>query len=380
MDGMAENPVRTELSQEELRALYQMAQSAGFDDQNQQPMGTAFDADSDQGEAVDEYGLPFDPEDYYNAAPATFEEEANALWIVTMSLHYAATRFNRHSPNYFTCITELEKNIKQLGSYCITKEVLEKSGVEFTHLDGLSINELYCMASLHFRKCEMAFDDQQNSDIGLDMNVVRWIFRWASLLDRLRATEEKIEKIQNGEIKAESLLKQGQTYSDGPKMRRDSSSRALGPVGKARSLSVMKSFANEVKKESIEQAKLSERRTREQERARRRLEKRGFYSRQREDDFDLDDDFRGMGAFGPPRPFQPEKIPEVGMTGTQLGKYLIDEAIARGDFAEADRIRQESTEQHIERWFRLREPGGQVSGVRDQRAGPSDETRKKRKK
>ena len=202
--GMAENQVTSELSAEEMQKLYDMVQRPEAQEQLSPVNAEA----SEQDTAVDNYGLPFDPEDYYNAAPVQFEEQANALWIVTMSMHYAATRFNRHSPNYYTCITELEKNIKQLGSYCITKEVLEKSGVEFTYLDGLSIKELYCMASLHFRKCEMAFDDQQNSDMGLDMNVVRWIFRWASLLDRLRATEEKIQKIQNGEIKAESLLKQ----------------------------------------------------------------------------------------------------------------------------------------------------------------------------
>ena len=316
---------------------------------------------------MDEYGLPFDPEDYYNAAPATFEEEANALWIVTMSLHYAATRFNRHSPNYFTCITELEKNIKQLGSYCITKEVLEKSGVEFTHLDGLSINELYCMASLHFRKCVMAFDDQQNSDMGLDMNVVRWIFRWGSLLDRLRATGEKIEKIQNGELKAESLLKQGQTYSDGPRMRRDSSSRALGPVGKARSLSIMKSLANEIKQESAEQAKQAEWQAREQERARRRLEKRGYFPHREEP----------VREAEPIRePDEPEPKPGM-ITEAEARRRLIEKALAEGDQETVLAIQREDSHVFHERWERYVEEYRREHAKDSGRAGPTNETRKK---
>ena len=233
--------------------------------------------------------------------------------------------------------------------------------MEFTDLDGLSINELYCMASLHFRKCTAAFNDEQGSDMGLDMNVIRWIFRWASLLDRLRATEEKILKIQNGEIKAESLLKQGQAYSDGPKMRRDSSHRTLGPVGKARSLSVMKSFANEVRRESIEQAKLAERRAREQERAKRRLAGKGYIS--------------PGHVIQPGRVIPPHKLPEVNMHPDELKRFLMDEAKARGDFEEAEQIAQEKTIQHIGRWKLLQ--SGQGSVVGGQRAGPSDETGKK---
>ena len=109
---MADDQLKSELSAEELQRLYAMVQTA--DEPNLLMNPKAAEA-SEQSEAVDEFGLPFDPEDYYNAAPVQFEEEVNALWIVTTSIHYAATRYNRHSPNYFTCISELEKNIKQLG-------------------------------------------------------------------------------------------------------------------------------------------------------------------------------------------------------------------------------------------------------------------------
>ena len=112
------------------------------------------------------------------------------------STHYAAVRYNRLSPLYFTLMGYLEKDIKQLGSYCITKAVLEKGGEQFTGLDGIEMKELFSMVSVHFRKCCMAYNDLQKAGQGMDMNLVSWIFRWAVLADRLRITQEKIDKIK----------------------------------------------------------------------------------------------------------------------------------------------------------------------------------------
>ena len=87
----------------------------------------------------DEYGFPFEEEGIYNSAPLEFEEVTRALWVVITSTHYAAVRYNRLSPHYFTLMGYLEKDIKQLGSYCITKAVLEQAGEKFENLVGIEL-------------------------------------------------------------------------------------------------------------------------------------------------------------------------------------------------------------------------------------------------
>ena len=143
MEGTA---LKTELTDRELQQLIERAQSL---EQKSAADGSQSDAGPDdlprfdQKDITDEYGLPFDPEGCYNSAPLEFEETAGFLWYFLNTLHYAATRYSRHSPAYFSLLRELEKNIKQMGSYCITRAVMEKNGTEFSNLGDMSIHELY---------------------------------------------------------------------------------------------------------------------------------------------------------------------------------------------------------------------------------------------
>ena len=221
----------------------------------------------------DEFGFPFEPEGMYNNAPLEFEETAKALWVVLCNLNYAAARYNRLSPYFPMLMYRLEKIIRQMGSYCITKTVLEQSGEQFPELEQINILELYKMVSVMFRKCCGAYNDLQSNDNAQDMNMVGWLFRWAALAERLKATQERIGKIENGEIKIEQLLKRETAYRDEPKRQRDSSHRRVGPRVRASSLPVLKSFAREVKAHKRAVEKHEQAVQREAEREKRRLER-----------------------------------------------------------------------------------------------------------
>ena len=266
----------TDVSDEEMMKMYEEAQKSMWRYEELNDAAPDFGDASEDETPVDEYGMPFEPESFYENTPLQFEEEAGWLWTITSNMHYAATRYNRHSPNYYMLCAELEKNIKQLGSYCITETVLEKEGIELQHLDNLSIEELYCMVSLHFRKCCAAYMDIQAAGGGQDMNVIRWVFRWANLADRLRSTREKIQKIQDGEIKVESILRPAEAFQGEKAKCEDTTERRMSPMRKARALPVNKSCAKQIEKMKREEEKAAERLEREQERAAKRLEKGCF--------------------------------------------------------------------------------------------------------
>ena len=381
MEGTA---LKTELTDQELQQLIEYAQSAGKTAANNDPQSNAGPEDLprfDQKEIADEYGLPFDPEGYYNSAPLEFEETAGSLWYFLNTLHYAATRYNRHSPAYFSLLKELEKNIKQMGSYCINRAVLEKSGTEFSNLGDMSVHELYCMVSLHFRKCRLAAREIEENEKSIDMSLVSWMFRLAALAERLKATEDKIQKIKDGRIDSEKLLEQSQIYKGEPHLRRDISNQKVssGLRGPS-SLPVMKSHAKEVKRQKQKLEKQEKAKQREMERAAKRVEKSGFF---------------GSAPFEP-KPFRPmplPKIPGIGLNEDELKKLLMDEAKSRGDMTEAGIIAAESVQENIRRFYRIKERGsrsreqgtkagdqgacGKGSMVRGPGTSPSDETRKK---
>lgn len=325
------------------------------------------------GVLTDEYGLPFEPEEYYNSAPLQFEEMAQSLWILTNNIHYAATRYNRHSPTYMTLQINLEKNIRQLGSVCITKALLEKSGENFLKLDRISLHELYCMVSLHFRKCFSAYQDLQNNEQALDLNLINRIFSWAALAERLKATEDKIQKIKDGKIKIETMLDRAQVYNKEPDMRKDQSGSIVNPKLRTSALPIMKSFAKKIKEQKSAEEKQEKSQQREAERASKRLEKSGILNSE-------------TYNFPPYQAKPLPKIPGLGLTEKELKQFLMDEAKSRGNLTEAGIIAAESFEQHLERFKKMKREGklSQQYALPDdcknncqQRYGPSNETRKK---
>ncbi|MBQ6518336.1 MAG: hypothetical protein IJI14_06430 [Anaerolineaceae bacterium] len=315
---------------------------------------------------TDEFGFPFEPEGRYNSAPLEFEETVKALWVVLTNTNYAAVRRNRLSPSYSILMQHLEKYIKQMGACCITKEVLEKSGERFPGLDIINIKELHRMTSLHFRKCCDAYNDLQKSGQGQDMNMVSWIFRWASLSERLKATQDRINNIRSGKINIESLLARETVYKGESPYQKDHSHRLVGSWVKSSSLPVIKSFARDVKARKAAEEKAEKKIQRQAEQAAKRLEKTAAK---------LPAEFRDPII----RPYPVPKINGLGLTPRELKQLLMDEAKKRGDMAEAGIIAAETTNQLIERFKKFQEPE-RVRGSdpqNDPRSGPSAETRKK---
>ena len=263
----------TEITDQEIKEMYDRIVAAGTSDipQNSDPQPVP--AASDDQELVDNYGFPFEPEGIYNSTMLDFEEVAEALWGLILQTHYCATRYHRLSPNYTLLMQILEKHIRQMGSYCITQAVLEQSGREFKLIKGAELKELCGMVSLHFRKCCRAYNTIYSKDQCQDLNMMKWIFRWAALFERLKATQEKIDKIKSGKLKIETLLETQDVYKDEPRMRRDHSDKAVDPRLKASAMPIMTSYTSEVKLQKKAEEKRERALQREAERAKKRFEK-----------------------------------------------------------------------------------------------------------
>ena len=156
--------------------------------------------------------LPAEQPDEFSNAPFEFEETAKWLWEDTQYTYYHACTENRFSENYLKLCTLLEKNIRQVGSFCLTKAVLEQKGLQFPKLSDLNINELVRMVSFHLRKCHAAFRGIYRDNNFIGMSYYNQEFRWFSLGNRLKATEVKIGKIREGLIDVDDLLKQAEIF------------------------------------------------------------------------------------------------------------------------------------------------------------------------
>ena len=193
--------------------------------------------------------------------------------------------------------------------------------------------------------------------------MMKWIFRWAALFERLKATQEKIDKIKSGKLKIETLLETQNVYKDEPRMRRDHSDKAVDPRLKASAMPIMTSYTSEVKLQKKAEEKRERALKREAERAKKRFEKK----------------MDRLPRFGlqtyPPIPFP--KIPGIGLDESELRKLLMDEAKSRLDMAEAGLIAREPLDRLIERFKRLSGQGewigGQESGSRNQNIVQSDQ-------
>lgn len=151
---------------------------------------------------TDRYGMPFEPVDSFSTAPLGFLETAMRMQVQMMELFRMACRLNRHSPEFIRISGQLEKLTAQMGRCCITKAVLEQQGQTFEFLSDLTIGLLRGITAVNYRKLWSAF--MEVCTLGrYSGNISDLSIRWAALDTRLKATQEKIEKIRSGEIKAE---------------------------------------------------------------------------------------------------------------------------------------------------------------------------------
>ena len=156
--------------------------------------------------AKDRYGYAFEPYDAFSTKPLEFAETAMRLDIEAREMFGVLRTMNRFSPLYYQLSGQFEKLVKQLGSCCITKAVLEQQENDaFELLQDLTIDSLREMTAFNFRKCFAAFTDSRSRG---KVNTAAFAFsiRWAALDRRLMATDEKIRnkksEIRNAAPKA----------------------------------------------------------------------------------------------------------------------------------------------------------------------------------
>ena len=301
---------------------------------------------------IDPYGLPFEALDEVSDAPLEFEELTESLWEDLTDTYILATRYNRRSPYYLMLCHHLEKDIRQLGSLCITKAVLEQKDMKFPKLEGLSIKELYTMVSLHFRKCHSAFQDIRREGKGIDLSLLDWTCRWASLAEKLKATEEKIRKIQNGKIDPDKLLERAQVFKGETRGKRPAMD--VQEIRNASSLPIIASYARELvqkkRQHDLEKAR--------EERRRYRLE------------------HSAKGSISTPM-IRPAPAGDTTRIENLLRERLLENAKRSGDPADFEEIMNMDLDELKARYFQ-RSPGSVSSPSRPPgRTGPSDEVRKK---
>ena len=165
--------------------------------------------------------LPAEDPGEFSNAPSEFEHTVSLLWNDTQKVYVNACTANRFSENYLMFCDQLEKNIKQLGSYCLTKAVLEQNGMSFPDLSRMTIRELAGMVGYHLRKAHAALEGIYRDNHILGMTYLNWEFRWAGLDNRLRATEAKIQSIREGRISTDAILKKAEPYRDDPRTGSD---------------------------------------------------------------------------------------------------------------------------------------------------------------
>ena len=202
---------------------------------------------ADPGTGIDPLDLPFESLDEYSDDPLEYEEISRTLWEDLNDVYILAARTNRHSPNYQLLCSRLEKNIRLAGRLCVTGTVLEQKDLQVSLPEGMCVKELYAMVSLHFRKCDRAYRELRDSGKGLDMSLLDWIIRWASLAEKLKATEEKIRNIKSGKVSAESMIGRAAVFRREPRERKNAG--AVKALRRASSLPVLGSYARDLLKQ-----------------------------------------------------------------------------------------------------------------------------------
>ena len=161
--------------------------------------------------------LPNEVSNSFSNAPYEFEQTSSVLWDDTQQIYYHACIANRFSEHYLVLCGQLEKNIKQLGSFCVTKAALEQKGMLFPKLEKMNVRELVCMVSYHFRKAHAALQGIYRDNDLLGITYLNWEFRWVGLGNRLKSTEVKIQMIKEGRYMPKAVLEQNEAFKGEPR-------------------------------------------------------------------------------------------------------------------------------------------------------------------
>ena len=148
--------------------------------------------------------LPFEDINAFSTDPLSFEEMTSEMLELLDQAFLVSRYANRFSTLYLAQCDELEKQIRRLGSACLTKAVLEQKGLSFPKLGRLSIELLYSMVSFNFRKCVEAYKESRENRC-YEPRVPQIICRWYALAEQLIATRAKIDAVHAGRISADDL-------------------------------------------------------------------------------------------------------------------------------------------------------------------------------
>lgn len=145
--------------------------------------------------------------DAFSTDPISFEELTAVLLEETEEMFAVTRTANRRSRFYYEVSRSLEKMLRELGSCCVTKAVLEKKNCSFPALTGLTVEKLYGMLSFNVRKCHASNRELREMNQVPD-NGPEMIARWYVLAERLTATAARIEKIHAGKLDPDKLLEE----------------------------------------------------------------------------------------------------------------------------------------------------------------------------
>jgi hypothetical protein len=163
----------TDISDEEMLKMYEEAQNS-LDSEELYDDDPDFIKRPEEGTAVDEYGCLLNRNRSTTAVRFSMKKKrkccgsSRAACITPPPVTIAILPI-------ISCSAQSWKRISKGSSLpaALRRTVLEKEGTELQHLNNLSIEELYCMVSLHFRKCGAAYMDIQEAGGGQDLNVIR---------------------------------------------------------------------------------------------------------------------------------------------------------------------------------------------------------------
>ena len=353
--------------------------------------------------------LPDEAVNVFSNAPAEFEERSRMLWDDTQKLYYHACKANRFSENYLKYSEELEKSIRQMGSVCITKAALEQKGLEFKSLAELGVEELVRMSSYHLRKAHAALEGIYKDNNLLGLSYLKQEFRWDALISRLLSTEAKIQKIKDGKLNVDDLLKQDENFRNVPRTNETGDSSATQRVQvNPSALPIDGSMARKMlslekaaEKQVAEVRKEKLRKIRELEKLERKLDRTpGTYkpsmielTREQKRQINesnaeyLRNEIAEMEAVEAkkttkPAPPEPKELAPGEISEAEARKILMDDAMKRGDQQALMEIPLEDSAIFYQRWLRWSE--NLCERNNSLRSGPSNEKRRalreKRKK
>ncbi len=160
-------------------------------------------------------GLPFEGLDPAFCVPVDFDRIVGILWEDLKTLEGFAISANRYSEKYLSYSRELETLMRKVGSLLVTQAVLEQQGHAVSSPKGLTVGELKWTAGYHFNKTHSAVKGTQNANIRFYIAMLQQETRWAGLIGRLNATEEKIRLIREGKLEVRLVPEQAE--DDNPK-------------------------------------------------------------------------------------------------------------------------------------------------------------------